>query len=125
MTHYRNLTRISHRFVTIHNQVPLPLGEGAAKRRVRVNGVHSYRPSPGLRPPSPRGRGTRPRHSCPRFRVEMRVRGIFLRPTQITPALHVSWPSSRSAYSLATWSSMSSSEKACSIQARALRLIAV
>src|SRR6266567_3537763 len=33
----------------------LPLGEGAAKRRVRVNRVHSYRPSPGLRPPSPRG----------------------------------------------------------------------
>src|SRR6266700_1008546 len=30
MTHYRNLTRISHRFVTIHNQVPLPEGEGPA-----------------------------------------------------------------------------------------------
>src|SRR2546422_8867736 len=68
MTHYRNLTRISHRFVTIHNQVPLPLGEGAAKRRGRVNGVHSYRPSPGLRPPPPPGGGTAPRPSCPSFR---------------------------------------------------------
>src|SRR2546428_1162689 len=50
----RSLARISHRLVTIRSQVPLPLGEG----------VHSYRPSPGLRPPSPRGRGTHPPHSA-------------------------------------------------------------
>src|SRR5439155_11816213 len=72
-----NLTRISHRFVTIHNQVPLPLGEGAAKRRGRVNGVHSYRPSPGLGPPSPRGRGTRPPDSCPTFRSELRAKDLY------------------------------------------------
>ena len=50
-------------FEATRREVPLPwapLGEGAAKRRVRVGAVCPDRPSPGLRPPSARGRGTSP-----------------------------------------------------------------
>src|SRR5208283_4825893 len=38
----------------------LPLGEGAAQRRMRGGqGLGQSHPSPGLRPPSPGGRGTK------------------------------------------------------------------
>src|SRR4051812_8050479 len=46
-----------------YKRIPLPKGEGAAKRRVRgttKNTSFLWNPSPGLRPPSPFGRGIRP-----------------------------------------------------------------
>src|SRR5215510_11921343 len=41
-------------------RVPLPLGEGAAKRRVRVPNSSEYTLIRRFAPPSPRGRRTRP-----------------------------------------------------------------
>ena len=42
----------------------LPLGEGAAKRRMRANRPGPGRRSPGLRPPSPRERGFEQPQPC-------------------------------------------------------------
>ena len=61
-----NLGRTGGHRPPLQSEHFLPLGKanfgrGCREAAGRVNRIHSYRPSPGLRPPSPRGRGTRTR----------------------------------------------------------------
>src|SRR5208337_2783556 len=55
----------------------LPLGEGAAQRRMRGGqGLGQSHPSPGLRPPSPGGRGTKSLLPPGEGAAQRRMRGV-------------------------------------------------